>query len=66
MNSIGVGAREIRIRLHDGAFRIVYVAKFIDAIFVLHCFQKKSQKTSPLDLTVAKDRYRDLLKDILP
>jgi phage-related protein len=37
---------EIRIRDAAGAFRVLYVAKFGDAVYVLHCFQKKTQKTS--------------------
>jgi len=42
--------REIRIRDAAGAFRVLYVAKFDDAVYVLHCFQKKTQKTSKADL----------------
>jgi phage-related protein len=40
MQSIGVGAQEIRIRDAAGASRIIYVAKFADAVYVLHCFRK--------------------------
>jgi phage-related protein len=64
MSSIGQGAREIRIRDSDGAFRVVYVAKFEEAIFVLHCFQKKTQKTSREDIALATSRYKDLLKEL--
>jgi phage-related protein len=38
---VGAGAREIRIRDSSGIFRVMYVAKFEEAIYVLHCFQKK-------------------------
>ena len=41
MNTVGRGVREIRIRDAAGAFRVLYVAKFDHAIYVLHCFQKK-------------------------
>jgi len=41
-----------------------YVAKFDDAVYVLHCFQKKTQKTSKADLNLAAQRYRDLLKEL--
>jgi phage-related protein len=58
MSSIGPGACEIRVRDSTGAFRIVYVAKFEDAIYVLHAFQKKSRKTAASDLNLAKERYR--------
>jgi phage-related protein len=44
MNTVRQGVREIRIRDESGVFRVIYVAKFSDAIYVLHCFQKKSQK----------------------
>jgi phage-related protein/predicted XRE-type DNA-binding protein len=53
MNTIGHGVREIRIRDAAGAFRVLYVAKFDDAIYVLHCFQKKTQKTSKADVSLA-------------
>ena len=64
MASIGQGVREIRVREASGAFRVIYVAKFEDAIYVLHCFQKKTQKTSARDIEVAAGRYRDLLKEL--
>lgn len=64
MPTIGQGVREIRIRDAAGAFRIVYVAKFTNAIYVIHCFQKKTQKTSKADLDLAESRYRDLIKEL--
>jgi phage-related protein len=64
VNTIGRGVREIRIRDPAGAFRVLYVAKFDDAVYVLHCFQKKTQKTSKSDLDLGMQRYRDLLKEL--
>lgn len=64
MNTVGQGVREIRIRDAAGAFRVIYVAKFADAVYVLHCFQKKTEKTSKTDLDLASKRYRDLLKEL--
>jgi phage-related protein len=64
MNAVGQGVREIRIREAAGAFRVLYVAKFKDAVYVLHCFQKKTQKTSKADLDLAGQRYRDLLREL--
>ncbi|HUX27678.1 MAG TPA: type II toxin-antitoxin system RelE/ParE family toxin [Terracidiphilus sp.] len=64
MNGIGAGVREIRIREKGGAFRVIYVAKFADAIYVLHCFQKKTQKTSSDDIALAAQRYKDLLREL--
>ncbi len=63
MNTIGQGVREIRIRDAAGAFRVIYVVKFADTVYVLHCFQKKTQKTSKTDLDLAAKRYRDLMKE---
>src|SRR3989304_6227129 len=60
MNSIGPGVREIRVRDSAGAFRVVYVANFVEAVYVLHAFQKKSRQTSRHDLAVAELRFREL------
>lgn len=59
MTSVGPGACEIRVRDTSGAFRVIYVARFEDAIYVLHAFQKKSRKTPHLELELARQRYRD-------
>lgn len=66
MRTIGAGVREIRVKDQDGAFRVVYVAKFEDAVYVLHCFQKKTQKTERLDLDLAKARYRAIEQEVNP
>lgn len=63
MNTVGQGVKEIRIRDAAGAFRVIYVAKFAEAVYALHCFQKKTGKTSKTDLDLAAQRYRDLLKE---
>ena len=65
MTSVGPGACEIRVREAAGAFRVIYVARFADAVYVLHAFQKKSEKTSQADVRLARRRYsnaRDLAK----
>lgn len=64
MGTVGQGVKEIRIRDAAGAFRVIYVAKLADAVYVLHCFQKKTEKTSKGDLDLAAKRYRDLLKEM--
>ena len=64
MNTVGQGVKEIRIRDAAGAFRVIYVAKFAAAVYVLHCFQKKTAKTSRADLELAAKRYRDLVKEL--
>jgi phage-related protein len=62
--AIGPGVREIRIRDVGGAFRIIYVASFAEAIHGLHCFQKKTRATSNADLSLATSRYRDLMQEL--
>jgi phage-related protein len=64
MKSIGAGVREIRIRAADGAYRTIYVAKFAEAVFVLHCFQKKSRTTAREDVDLAARRYKELMKEL--
>ncbi|MDR2710519.1 MAG: type II toxin-antitoxin system RelE/ParE family toxin [Burkholderiales bacterium] len=66
MVTVGRGVQEIRIHDEAGAFRVIYVAKFADAVYVLHCFQKKTEKTSKADLDVAAKRYADLVQELNP
>ncbi len=61
MPGVGAGAYEIRYRDAAGAFRVIYVAKFADAVYVLHAFQKKTQKTPKPDIDLAASRYRKLI-----
>ncbi|WP_455285998.1 type II toxin-antitoxin system RelE/ParE family toxin [Cupriavidus necator] len=63
MTTVGQGVREIRIRDEGNAFRVIYVAKLADAIYVLHCFEKKTQQTSKADIDLAVTRYRELLQE---
>ena len=62
MVGIGAGTKEIRIWAEKG-YRVIYVAKFQDEVFVLHAFEKKTRKTSKLDIELAKQRYQILVKD---
>lgn len=57
MSAVGAGVREIRIHVL-GEWRVIYVAKFAEAIYVLHVFQKKTQKTRRDDIDLAQSRYR--------
>lgn len=56
MKSIGQGVNEIRIHDESGAFRVIYIAKFEDAVYVLHAFQKKTRKTEKQDIELARKR----------
>ena len=56
---VGAGAYEIRIRVL-GEWRIIYVAKFAKAVYVLHAFQKKTQKTRATDIAIAARRLKQM------
>ena len=58
MPDVGAGTREIRIRTSDGAFRVFYVVESATDVYVLHAFQKKSQKTTARDIEKGKSRSR--------
>lgn len=60
MPSIGRGVEEIRVREDSGIYRIIYTARFADAVYVLHAFQKKTQATAKHDLELARKRFQQL------
>jgi phage-related protein len=62
MVGVESGLREIRIHA-GGEFRVIYVASFNEAVYVLHAFQKKARKTPRKDLDLAKARFRELMKN---
>lgn len=60
MSSVGKGVEELRVWDDSGTYRVLYVARFADVVYVLHAFQKKSRATSARDLELARTRYTDL------
>ena len=62
MPSIGLGVSEIRVHV-EGAYRVIYVAKFAEGIYVLHAFQKKARKTPRAEIELARKRYRAMLNE---
>ena len=56
--TVGPGAYEIRVQDEAGAFRVIYVAKFEHAVYVLHAFQKKTRKIPQADIELATRRYK--------
>jgi phage-related protein len=60
---VGSGVNEIRVREETGAFRVIYVASFPEAVYVLHAFQKKTQKTAARDLELAARRFKALRRE---
>ena len=63
MPLVGKGVEEIRVSDDAGIFRVIYTARLADAVYVLHCFQKKTQTTSKQDIGIAKARFAQLIKD---
>lgn len=61
MNSVGLGVREIRVQA-AGAWRVLYVARFVEAVYVLHAFGKKTQRTRKTDLELAARRYKEIAR----
>jgi len=65
MTSIGPGVQELRVRM-EGAFRVIYVAKFAEAVYVLHAFQKKAKsgiKTPMKEMAMVRERLRRAAED---
>ena len=62
MSSIGAGVNEIRVHV-EGEHRVLYVAKFEDAIYVLHAFRKTTRKAPKPVLELAGERYRAVLEE---
>jgi len=61
MQSIGPRVHEIRVHT-ELEHRVFYIAKFEEAVYVLHACEKKTRRTSKYDLEVAKSRFRELLR----
>ncbi len=61
MPSIGKGVEEIRLQDETGAYRVIYTARMVDAVYVLHVFRKKTQTTSKRDIHLAAERFAQLI-----
>ena len=62
VKTAGKGVNEIRVRDEAGAYRVIYVATFPEAVYVLHAFQKKTQTTAQMDLELARTRLQSLIR----
>ena len=60
MSSVGKGVEELRVWDDSGTYRVVYIARFAEAVYVLHTFQKKTRATSERDIELARARYAEL------
>jgi phage-related protein len=64
MPTIGAGVWELRIWDEAGTFRVMYVAKFEDLVYVLHSFKKKQAQTSKTDIELTRKRFKELVQEI--
>lgn len=55
------GVREIRIHT-GGEHRVFYVARFVEGVYVLHAFEKRTRRTPKRNLALARSRYRELME----
>ena len=60
MLTVGTGVKEIRVHGRN-EYRVTYIAKFAEAVYVLHAFIKKTQQTSKADIELARTRYKQLI-----
>lgn len=65
MQTIGSGVYELRLSNIQNEYRVIYVAKLDDAVWVLHAFQKATQKTGAKDIALARGRYKELLQKMI-
>ena len=63
MPSIGKGVEEIRVWDDSGTYRVVYTARLADVVYVLHAFQKKTQRTPRRDIDIARARFDELKRE---
>lgn len=62
MSDIGAGVVEIRVWAGQGTYRVMYTARLADKVYVLHAFQKKTQKTTERDKEIARKRFNQMLR----
>jgi len=60
MKSVGKGVKEIRIKGVGVNYRVIYLANLVDAVYVIHAFQKKTQKTRNADIDLARKRLKEI------
>jgi phage-related protein len=62
MATVGKGVEELRVWDDAGTYRVIYLARLKEAVYVLHAFQKKTRATSKQDIEIAKSRYMELMR----
>jgi len=61
MPSVGRGVEELRVWDESGTYCVIYVARFAEAVYVLHAFQKKTRAASPHEVEEARKGYAELI-----
>jgi phage-related protein len=61
MPDVGPGVEELRIKDRSGAYRVFYYTRLADAVWIIHAFQKKTEKTAKADVEIGKKRLRELI-----
>ena len=61
MPTVGSGVSELRVKGEDGTFRVFYFTATAKGVLVFHAFAKKTQRTPPLEIELAKKRLKELL-----
>lgn len=62
VKNIGAGVRELRIHFH-GQYRVIYTAQFKNRVYVLHAFQKKTQKIPQKEIDLARTRFKAIMSE---
>ena len=62
MPTVGKGVEELRVWDDAATYRVIYLARMREAVYVLHAFQKKIMATSKQDIEIAKGRYAELMR----
>ncbi len=61
MPIVAPGVSELRVKGEDGIFRVFYYTAAPEGVFVFHAFVKKTQRTPPLEIELARRRLKELL-----
>lgn len=62
MSDVGMGVVEIRVWVDSGTYRVIYTARLAEKVYVLHAFQKKTQKIPDREKEIARKRFKELVR----
>ena len=61
MASVGPGVVEIRVH-EGGEYRVLYLAKFAEAVYVLHAFEKRTRQTRKADIEITRRNFAAVVR----